>query len=152
MFFYCLIISLTARNWMEGVKRIIIPVYNNEESRNVVQQGAYLARLLGVEAKIITVNDTHQFISSVVIEEKLKKDATAFLDELKQIAESFNIRIDTELITGKPAEEIVKFAREDDLIILGNSNKSKGIDKVLDASVLKEVVKNAPCSIYVVKT
>ena len=55
MFFDCLIISLTARNWMEGVKRIIIPVYNNEESRNVVQQGAYLARLLGVEAKIITV-------------------------------------------------------------------------------------------------
>lgn len=136
---------------MEGVKRIIIPVYNNEESRHVVDRGAYLARLLGVEAKIITVNDTHQFISSVVIEEKLKKDATAFLDELKQIGESYNISIDTELITGKPSEEIVKFAREDDLIILGNSNKSKGIDKVLDISVVKEVVKNAPCSVYVVK-
>jgi nucleotide-binding universal stress UspA family protein len=137
---------------MEGIKRIIIPVYNNEESKNVVKQGAYLAKLLGIEAKIITVNDTHQFISSVVIEEKLKKDASAFLEELKKIAESFYIKADTELITGKPSEEIVKFAKKDDLIILGDADRSGGINKVLDTSVLKEVVKNAPCSVLVVKT
>ena len=136
---------------MEGIKRIIIPVYNNEESKKVVKQGAYLAKLLGVETKIITVNDTHQFISSVVIEEKLKRDASAFLEELKRIAEAFYIKADTELITGKPAEEIVKFAKKDDLIILGNSDESKGINRVLDTSVLKEVVRNAPCSVLVVK-
>ncbi len=136
---------------MEGIKRIIIPVYNNEESKNLVKQGAYLAKLLGIEAKIITVNDTHQFISSVVIEEKLRKEAAAFLEDFKKIAEAFNIKIDTQLITGKPAEEIVKFAKEGDLIIMGNQDRSRGINKVLNTSVLKEVVKNAPCSVLVVK-
>lgn len=137
---------------MEGIKRIIIPVYNNEESKFVVKQGASLAKLLGAETKIITVNDTHQFISSVVIEEKLKKDASAFLIDLKKIAEGFNIKADTELITGKPSEEIIKFAKGGDLIILGHNDRSSGINKVLDKSVVKEVVKNAPCSVLVVKT
>jgi len=60
---------------MSDIKRIIIPVDNSEDSKKAVEKGAYLAKVLGVEAKIITVNDTHQFISSVILEDKLKKKA-----------------------------------------------------------------------------
>ena len=49
-------------------------------------------------------------------------------------------------------EEIIKFAKGGDLIILGHNDRSSGINKVLDKSVVKEVVKNAPCSVLVVKT
>ena len=66
---------------MENIKRIIITVDNTEGSKEVVEKGVYLAKLLGVNAKIITVNDTHQFISSVVLEEKLKKKTDAFLND-----------------------------------------------------------------------
>ena len=58
----------------EDFERIIIPVDNTEASKIAVEKGAFLAKLLGIDAKIITVNDTHQFISSVVLEEKLKKE------------------------------------------------------------------------------
>jgi len=136
---------------MEDIKRIIIPVDNTEDSKKAVEKGAYLAKLLGINAKIITVNDTHQFISSVVLEEKLKKETELILNSFKKIAENFGVNTEIELISGKPAEEIVKFARQDDLIIMAHHDRTKGIDKVMEKSVSKEVVQNAPCSVLVVK-
>ena len=137
---------------MDEIKRIVIPVDNTEDSKKAVERGAHLAKLLGVEAKIITVNDTHQFMSSVILEEKLKKEATAFLEDFKKIAEQFGVKIETELIVGKPAEEIVKFVKEDDLIIMAHHDRTKGIDKVMEKSVSREVVRNSPCSVLVVKS
>jgi len=136
---------------MKDIKRIIIPVDNTEDSKEAVRKGAFFAKLLNIEAKIITINDTHQFISSVVLEEKLKKDASAFLEDFKLIGKDFGVDFKTELIVGKPAEEIVKFAQNDDLIIIAHHDKSRGFDKVMEKSVSRDVVKNAPCSVLVVK-
>ena len=136
---------------MKAIKRIIIPIDNTEQSKNAVKNGAYLAKLLGIEAKIVTVNDTYHFISSVVIEEKLKKEAEAFLDKFKKIGEEFKINLETQLLVGKPAEEIVKIAKEDDLIVMAYHDKTKGVEKILDKSVTKDVIRSAPCSVLVVK-
>ncbi len=136
---------------MKDIKRIIIPVDNTEDSKEAVKQGAFFAKLLGIDAKIITINDTHQFISSVVLEEKLKKEASAFLENFKKIAEDLGANIETQLIVGKPAEEIVKFAKDDDLIIIAHHDKSRGFDKVMEKSVSRDVVNNAPCSVLVIK-
>ena len=136
---------------MKDIKRIVIPVDNTEDSKNAVKQGAFLAKLLKIDAKIITINDTHQFISSVILEEKLKKDASAFLENFKEIGKDFGIEFETELIVGKPAEEIVKYVNDDDLIIIAHHDRSKGFDKVMEKSVSKDVVSNSPCSVLVVK-
>lgn len=137
---------------MKGIKRIIIPVDNTEDSKKAVEKGAYLAKLFDVEIKIITINDTHQFMSSVILEDKLKKETDAFLNTFKKIAETYGVKIETQLITGKPAEEIVKCAKEDDLIVMAHHDKTKGIDKVMEKSVSKDVVQNAPCSVFVIKS
>ncbi len=136
---------------MEDIKRIIVPVDNTEDSKKAVEKAAHLAKVLDVEVKIITVNDTHQFISSVVLEEKLKKETESLLKSFKDIAEKFKIKSETQLIAGKPEEEIVNFAKEGDLIIMAHHDRSKGIDKVMEKSVSKKVVENAPCSVFVVK-
>ena len=137
---------------MKNIKRIIIPVDNSEVSKEVVEKGVYLAKLLGVNAKIITVNDTHQFISSVVLEDKLKKKTDAFLNDFKKIAEKSGVIIETQLITGKPADEIIKFVREDDLIIMAHHDRIKGISGSIEKSVSREVVQRAPCSVLVLKS
>lgn len=137
---------------MKDIKRIVIPVDNTEDSKNAVRQGAFFAKLLKIDAKIITINDTHQFISSVVLEEKLKKEVEEFLEKFKKIGEEFGVKLETQLITGKPAEEIVKFAKENDLIIMAHHDKTKGIDKFMMGSVSRDVVRNAPCSVLVVKS
>ena len=135
---------------MQNIKRIVIPVDNAEASRNAVKRGAYLAKVLGVNAKVVSVNDTHQFMASVILEEKLKKEAEAFLDNFKMIGQEVGVDIETVLISGSPAEEIVKFAKEDDLIIMANHGR-KGIDRFMLGSVSEEVVRNAPCSVLIVK-
>ena len=137
---------------MKDIKRIVIPVDNTEDSKKAVEKGAYLAKLLGVDTEIITVNDTHQFISSVVLEEKLKKEAEVFLEDFKKLAKTFGIKIETQLIIGKPAEEIIKFVKEDDLIIMAHNDRSVGINKVMDKSLSREIVQNAPCSVLVIKS
>jgi len=136
---------------MKDIKRIVITVDNSEDSKKAVRYGAFLAKLLGIDANIITVNDTHQFISSVVLEEKLKKEVDTFLEKFKKIAEEFGVKIKTQLIVGRPAEEIVKYAKEDDLIIMAQHDKTRGFDKVMEKSVSREVVINAPCSVLVIK-
>jgi nucleotide-binding universal stress UspA family protein len=137
---------------MDDIKRIIIPVDNTEDSKKAVEKGAYLAKILGINAKIITVNDTHQFISSVILEEKLKKESQVFLDGFKKIAEKLGVKIETQLITGNPADEIINFVRDDDLIIMAHHDKTKGFDKAIEKSVSKEVVQRAPCSVFIIKT
>jgi len=136
----------------ENFDRIVIPVDNTEASKNAVKKGAFLAKTLGIKVEIITVNDTHQFMSSVVLEEKLKKEAQAFLEDFKKIAEEFGVKIETQLIIGKPAEEIVKHAKENDLIILGHHEKTKGLDKFMMGSISRDVVRDAPCSVLVMKS
>lgn len=135
---------------MQNIKRIVIPVDNSEASRNAVRKGAYLAKLLGVNAKVVSVNDTHQFIASVVLEEKLKKEAESFLESYKTLGKEVGVDIETVLISGNPAEEIVKYAQQDDLIIMAIHGR-KGIDRFMLGSVSEEVVRNAPCSVLVVK-
>jgi len=137
---------------MEDIKRIVIPVDNTEDSKKAVEKGAYLAKLLGIKAKIINVNDTHQFMSSVVLEEKLKKETETILNNFKKIAENIGVEIETELISGKPAEEIVKYAKQGDLIIMAHHDRTRGIDKVMEKSVSKEVVEKSPCSVLIVKS
>lgn len=136
---------------MSDIKRIIIPVDNSENSEKAIKQGVYLAKALKIEVKIINVNDTHHFISSVILEDRLKKESQVFLDNFKKIAEPFGVNIETELITGKPAEEIIKYAKKDDLIIITYNERTKGLDKIINKSVSNEVIQKAQCSVYVVK-
>ncbi len=136
---------------MVDFKRIVIPVDNTEDSKNAVRKGVLLAKLLEIKAKIITVNDTHQFMSSVVLEEKLRKEASAFMEEFKKIGDVLGVKVETELIIGKPAEEIVKFVKDDDLIIIAHHEKTTGIDSFMEENVSRDVVRYAPCSVLVVK-
>ena len=69
----------------------------------------------------------------------------------KKIAEKSGVIIETQLITGKPADEIIKFVREDDLIIMAHHDRIKGISGSIEKSVSREVVQRAPCSVLVLK-
>ncbi len=136
---------------MDDIKRIVIPVDRTDASKDAVKKGAFLAKLLGINAKIISVNDTHQFISSVVLEGKLKKEAEAVLDEFKKIGAEMGVTFETEIISGNPAEEIVRFVNDDDLIIMAHHEKKVGIDQFMVGSVARDVVRKAPCSVLVIK-
>jgi nucleotide-binding universal stress UspA family protein len=81
------------------------------------------------------------------------EDRSYWLEQLQQIRPvNENIRTDHILLEGDPASEIVNFARESssDLIVMGTHGRS-GLERLLMGSVAEKVMREAPCSVLVVK-
>jgi nucleotide-binding universal stress UspA family protein len=74
-------------------------------------------------------------------------------NQLEQIR-PINPRINVQhvLLEGDPATEIARYARdaEMDLIVMGTHGRS-GLDRLLMGSVAEKVMREAPCSVLVVK-
>ena len=71
----------------------------------------------------------------------------AFCD--KQLSDFPNY--ESKVVTGDPAEEIVKFADEQgiDLIVMGTHGR-KGLDRTLMGSVADHVIKNASAPVFTI--
>ncbi|MEM0493401.1 MAG: universal stress protein [Candidatus Thermoplasmatota archaeon] len=135
---------------MQNIKRVVIPIDNSKASRLATEQGAYLAKLLNVNVTIINVDDTHQFMISSLLEDKIKKEREFFLSEAQKVAKENGVNAETKLLSGKPAEEIIKNVTEDDLIVMASHGK-KGLNKFMLGSVSEEVLRCSPCSVMIIK-
>lgn len=74
------------------------------------------------------------------------------LEKLQAYQAQLPYQSELELVTGDPAEEIVRLANihQADLIIMGSRGLT-GMNRILQGSVSSEVVEEAPCSVLVVK-
>lgn len=74
------------------------------------------------------------------------------LEQLQAYQASLPCKSTIELVTGNPAEEIVRLANihQVELIVMGSRGLT-GINRILQGSVSSEVVETAPCSVLVVK-
>jgi len=72
--------------------------------------------------------------------------------ELKDEARKQNVEIRTEVVIGHPADQIVRYARDNgcDQIIMGQKGKSK-IESWLLGSVSKRVATYSSCTVTIVK-
>lgn len=135
---------------MEKINRVVVPVDTSVASKIAAEQGAYFAKLLNVDVSIISVNDTSEYMVSMILEEKMRNEKQTILDEVKRMAEVKGINVNTELMLGRPAEEIVKYTNEDDLIVMASQGKV-GFNKFLLGSVSEEVLRRAPCNVMIIK-
>lgn len=135
---------------MKSINRVVIPVDTTDMSKVAAEQGAFFAKLLNVEVSIISVNDSRQYMLSKLLEERIEKEKLTAIEEVKKITEQQGVPTTTKLTAGAPAAEIVKFVRDDDLIIMASKGK-KGFNKFLLGSVSEEVLKTAPCTVMVIK-
>ncbi|MBN1861883.1 MAG: universal stress protein [Candidatus Thermoplasmatota archaeon] len=135
---------------MKSINRVVIPVDTADVSRVAAEQGAFFAKLLNVEVSIISVNDSRQYMLSKLLEEKIEKEKLNAIAEVKKITEEQGVMTSTKLAAGAPATEIVKFVKDDDLIIMASKGK-KGFNKFFLGSVSEEVLKTAPCTVMVIK-
>jgi len=135
---------------MKGINRVVIPVDTSDVSKVAAEQGAFFAKLLNVEVYIISVNDSRQYMLSKMLEEKIQQEKQTAIDEVKKITEEQGVPTTTKLSAGAPAVEIVKFVKDDDLIVMASQGR-KGFNKFLLGSVSEEVLKTAPCAVMVIK-
>lgn len=136
---------------MKETNRIVIPVDKSEISRMAVEKGVDMAKLLGVDVAIISIDDSRQFIASTALGNKLRKEHEAALEELKKTVETKQVNAKTEIIVGDtPVDEIVKFVNDDDLIVMATHQK-KGLERFVLGSVSEEVLKRVNCNVMILK-
>lgn len=135
---------------MKTINRVVIPVDTTDVSKVAAEQGAFFAKLLNVEISIISVNDSRQYMLSKLLEEKIEREKLTAIEEVKKITEEQGVITTTKLAAGAPATEIVKFVKDDDLIVMASKGR-KGFNKFLLGSVSEEVLKTAPCTVMVIK-
>jgi nucleotide-binding universal stress UspA family protein len=136
---------------MHDIKRIIVPIDRSDASRIATEQGAKLAKSLGVEIVVLSVDDSQQFMASGILENKLQKEHELILEEFKKIVESKEVPVHIEIVKGlNPAHEIIKFSNDDDLILMASHNK-KGLDRLVLGSVSEEVLRTASCPVLIIK-
>jgi nucleotide-binding universal stress UspA family protein len=135
---------------MKTINRVVIPVDTTDLSKVAAEQGAFFAKLLNVEVSIISVNDAGQYMLSKLLEEKIEKEKLTAIEEVKKITEQQGVTTTTKLASGAPATEIVKYVKDDDLIVMASKGR-KGFNKFFLGSVSEEVLKTAPCTVMVIK-
>ncbi|MBD1921866.1 universal stress protein [Microcoleus sp. FACHB-831] len=92
----------------------------------------------------VAVDRPHGFSEELPYREIEKK--------LESYQEYLPYESELEIVTGDPAEEIVRLAHiyKADLILIGSRGLT-GVERIIEGSVSSEVVADAPCSVLVVK-
>ncbi len=148
---------------MTKVHRIVVPIDFSENSKKAVFHGIEAAR--EKNAKLYFLHVINQRLIDAVQELSLKGYKGDFLEairnmlkardeDLKEFVPENEIRdLDVEFCIrkGKPGEEIVKFAFENEanLIVIGTQGRS-AIQSALMGSAARTVVNRAKCPVLVV--
>lgn len=138
-------------------EKILIAIDGSERNRTAVEEGLQLARECDSTVYAVYVMDVNISGSSsadvMVIRDTwtlIQREAEDTLARIRSIAGGVNL--ETVILEGKHAAEIVRFATENsiDLIVIGTKGK-QGFERLLLGSVAEQVVRSAPCKVLVVK-
>lgn len=138
-------------------KRIMVATDGSKPARKAIETGIDIARLSGAKiyAVYVVVPTTHSardFGWEKAAMEHFRnegKRATGFVEETAKVA---GIEVESVLLEGHPADEIVKFAEQNDIemIVMGTLGKT-GLDRFLLGSVAENVVRHSKIPVLVVR-
>jgi nucleotide-binding universal stress UspA family protein len=137
-------------------EKILIATDGSERNKAAVQEALKIGRECGstvVAAYVIDLGTFESAPADIAMRDTwtvIQREADATLARVRDLAEGVNL--ETVLLEGKPAAEIVRYAAENgiDLIVIGTQGK-RGLERLLLGSVAEHVIRSAPCKILVVK-
>jgi universal stress protein A len=144
---------------MEKISKILVPLDFSEASARALRYAVDLANRYDATLELVHVFDVaaHGLPDPMLLDPKQFETAINMLHEelaaAKRAAAAGGIElVDTALLHGKPAAEILKRAQEGsfDLIVLGTHGRS-GLKHLLIGSVAELIVRSAPCPVLAVK-
>jgi nucleotide-binding universal stress UspA family protein len=139
-------------------EKILIATDGSLNNKAAVEMALNLARQCGSSIYVLNVIDMVIFDRAAPatipkvndLLQMLKDEGKRAVDEVKQRAPDLNIK--TFVITGRPAQEITKFASENkvDLIVVGTHGMGC-VERVLIGSVADKVIRTADLPVLIVK-
>jgi nucleotide-binding universal stress UspA family protein len=136
--------------------RILIATDGSEKNRAALEEGIKIGRRCGATLYAVYVIDTGTF-STMSGDIPLGDTYRVFQAEAEQAFARVrtlagDVKVETAILEGRPAPEIVKFAakKKIDLIVIGTQGK-QGLERLLLGSVAEEIIRSASCKVLVVK-
>ncbi len=136
--------------------RIIVPVDGSDASKKAAEKAFSLADKTGLN---VTLMHVVQVPGSAIPSWNqpqpewtvaVKEEGEKILDDLKKSAGDKDISVETKLVEGIPDDEIIKEAKEEDLIIMGGKGRS-AVGRVLIGSVSEKVVHHSDATVMIVR-
>ncbi len=140
-------------------KKILIATDGSENADRAILSGIDIAKKLDAKVYAICVVPTHPS-SSMPIGSRMMQWEVPFkvmMEEAKKAVEqvadacsSSGVEVETVVLEGHPAEEIVKYAEDGkmDLIVMGSLGKT-GLTRLLLGSVAEEVLRHSKVDVMV---
>lgn len=142
---------------MKSIKRIVVPVDFTDFSRRAAEYAVMLARQF--RAKVVLVHVIEPFTYDInesmwVVDHyaALKAIGERLLDQQRKALTRKGMAVQTSLLRGAPAFEIIDEARRRraDLIVMGTHGRT-GLAKVVLGSVAGRVIATARCPVMTVR-
>ena len=133
-----------------NAKKIIFPTDFSTSSDAALPHAASLARDMGATLLIVHVEELPAAYGGGEMYYGIPEPDTAELESmLARVAPADGaVRCERRLITGDPATEIVRLARDEEaeMIVMGTHGRA-GLSRLLMGSVAELVVRRAPCPV-----
>ena len=134
-----------------SIKKIILATDFSDISKDASSHALLLAHTYQAELKVLHAFDIYAWKvpSSYYFIEKTRQRGK---DALKELAESFDLKVETIFTEGDPGHAIVRAAEElkADLIVLGTHGHS-GWKRFTIGSVAEFVGRHAPCAVLTIR-
>ena len=135
--------------------KIVVPVDGSRYADKALRYASDLAKRYGSSVTLIHVVATRVYAMAevgVLISKDLDKEGKEILKRSQELASSLGISANTKLVSGVPAEEILRFAESEkfDLIVMGSRGLSE-VKAFLLGSVSDKVSHHAKCPVLIVR-
>jgi nucleotide-binding universal stress UspA family protein len=143
---------------MTPFQKILLPTDFSPQSENATCVAADLCQKYSAELTLLYVHEPVRYelpeghVANMPSHlDRLFVELNERLDEQRQLALAAGARrVDTRLLQGPVAREIVTFAAGFDLVVVGTRGK-QGLEHLVSGSISERVVQMAPCPVLVVR-
>ena len=137
-------------------RRILVGFDGSLFAEQAFEMALNLAALAGARLGVVSVATLPEPPGEVETQATLESATEhyeAAYENLRRRAEGRGLTLETRILVGHPAEQIIRLAASTqvDLIVVGHRGRSR-ISEWISGSVSKRVVNHAPCSVLVVRS
>lgn len=141
------------------IKKMLVAVDGSKTATKALDYALSLAEKCGAEVQIVSVVQTidsvtpsPQSVYASFIYDLEKSVETVLAEAVKVAKKKTNLKVSTRLLKGRPADEIVRLAKEEgfDIIVLGSRGLG-GTEELFLGSVSDRVADKSACPVLIVK-
>ncbi len=144
--------TATAKSTAGGMYgSILIPTDGSKYSRYAAENAVRIAKTNGSKVTAIFVVDTERYSSLVAgrdLKEAEESVGDGALNYVKDLCSKEGIEVDTRVVSGHPADEIVRESANHDLVVCGSVGRTD-LSRALLGSVAEKVARMAYCPVLI---